>query len=53
MNTHVGRYTEWIKDYTFSSAIRKIERYEDNDMLEDEATDALIYLKNVQEQQLQ
>lgn len=27
MNTHVGRYTEWIKDYTFSSAIRKIERY--------------------------
>lgn len=27
MDTHVGRYTEWIKEYTFSSAIRKIERY--------------------------
>lgn len=32
---------------------RKIERYEDNDMLEDEATDALIYLKGVQQRRLQ
>lgn len=32
---------------------RKIERYEDNDMLEDEATDALTYLKAVQKRRLE
>lgn len=42
-----------LQGYNDEQINRKIERYEDNDMLEDEATDALIYLKNVQEQQLQ
>lgn len=27
MNTHVDRYTEWVKEYTSSNSIRKIERY--------------------------
>ena len=27
MDTHVDRYTEWVREYTFSSAIRKIERF--------------------------
>ena len=27
MNTHVDRYTEWVKEYTKSGAIRKLERY--------------------------
>ena len=27
MNQHLNRYTEWVKEYTFSNAIRKIERY--------------------------
>ena len=27
LNTHVDRYTEWVKEYTSSNAIRKIERY--------------------------
>ena len=31
---------------------KKIERYEDADMLEEEAADAVVYLKRVQEQQL-
>lgn len=42
-----------LQGYNDEQINRKIERYEDNDMLEDEATDALIYLKNVHEQQLQ
>ena len=32
---------------------RKIERYEDADMLEDEATDAVEYLKNYQKERLE
>lgn len=42
-----------LQGYNDEQINRKIERYEDNDMLEDEATDALDYLKKVQEHQLQ
>ena len=42
-----------LQGYNDEQINRKIERYEDNDMLEDEATDALDYLKKVQEQRLQ
>lgn len=27
MNQHVGRYTEWVREYTFSNGIRKLERF--------------------------
>lgn len=42
-----------LQGYNDEQINRKIERYEDNDMLEDEATDALDYLRKVQEQKLQ
>lgn len=42
-----------MQGYTDEQISRKIERYEDADMLEDEATDAVVYLERVREQQLQ
>ena len=42
-----------LQGYTDEQINRKIERYEDADMLEDEAADAVNYLKRVREQQLQ
>lgn len=42
-----------MQGYTDEQISRKIERYEDADMLEDEAADAVGYLKRVREQQLQ
>lgn len=27
MNQHIGRYTEWAREYTFSNGIRKLERF--------------------------
>lgn len=42
-----------MQGYTDEQITRKIERYEDADMLEDEATDAIEYIKRVREQQLQ
>lgn len=42
-----------LQGYTDDQISRKIERYEDADMLEDEATDAVEYLKRVREHQLQ
>ena len=42
-----------LQGYTDEHINRKIERYEDADMLEDEAADAVNYLKRVREQQLQ
>lgn len=42
-----------MQGYTDEQITRKIERYEDADMLEDEAADAVNYLKRVREQQLQ
>lgn len=42
-----------IQGYTDEQINRKIERYEDADMLEDEAADAVTYLKRVREQELQ
>jgi len=48
-----------VRDYyklqglTDDQISRKIERYEDADMLEDEATDAVEYLKNYQKERLE
>ena len=42
-----------MQGYTDDQISRKIERYEDADMLEDEATDAVEYLQRVREHQLQ
>ena len=42
-----------LQGYNDEQINRKIERYEDADMLEDEAADAVVYLKRVREQQLQ
>lgn len=42
-----------LQGYSDEQINRKIERYEDVDMLEDEAADAVEYLKRVREQQLQ
>lgn len=42
-----------IQGYNDEQINRKIERYEDADMLEDEAADAVGYLKRVREQQIQ
>lgn len=42
-----------LQGYTDDQISRKIERYEDADMLEDEATDAVEYLKRIREHQLQ
>lgn len=42
-----------LQGYNDEQINRKIERYEDADMLEDEATDAVVYLERVREQQLQ
>ena len=42
-----------MQGYTEEQISRKIERYEDADMLEEEATDAVNYLKRVREQELQ
>lgn len=41
-----------LQGYDDEAINRKIERYEDADMLEEEAADAVVYLKRVQEQQL-
>lgn len=41
-----------LQGYNDEQISRKIERYEDADMLEDEATDAVGYLKRVREQQI-
>jgi hypothetical protein len=41
-----------MQGYSDEQINRKIERYEDADMLEDEAADAVSYLKRVREQQL-
>lgn len=41
-----------LQGYDDQAINRKIERYEDADMLEDEAADAVVYLKRIQEQQL-
>lgn len=42
-----------LQGYDDNQINRKIERYEDADMLEDEAADAVEYLKRVREHQLQ
>lgn len=42
-----------LQGYTDEQINRKIERYEDADMLEDEAADAIGYLKRVREHELQ
>lgn len=41
-----------LQGYDDNAISRKIERYEDADMLEEEAADAVLYLQRVQEQQL-